>query len=490
MMANVDAEEKLLFEWFIHRTYKKMPGTFASPLWLSLIPQASSQQPAVLHSILALASAHKVNDLETSGPVTTAGNIAKQHESTLRQYNKAIRHVLGSLSQSSRNSQRLILVTNVVFTCIEYMRRQYKTGFLHLQNGTKLLKDFHAHNPQGSTGNVPTSPSLNLVDAWLIETFGQLNLQIQLLGSVAPSLQFPLNEFVNKGMPKTFTSEQEARGFLDALFSDTYKFYANLPQDKLSLHHPAVLNAAERRDILLTRSTNWFHAYVNSQLDSHNPVFDKKLAFGILRVYYMMVNIMLRSYTYPRSEMIFDSFTDDFLSILKGLKDLLRLGRHVLKPNLGVDNSCRSFTFILDLGLLQPLYYILVKCRSSAARTEALRMLPGKSHREGIFDGQWIAIIAKKIIQMEEPSFFESTDHASDATKPLLDVEKSNFAASSIPESSRLRNVRVEPPDMPLGRLVMTYEKISPEGNFEVLTKEYDCCAGAWVEGGEAVHTN
>jgi len=46
-------EEKGYFEWYRCRTATKLPGIFVSSFWDTLVFQASSNEPEVLHAVLA-----------------------------------------------------------------------------------------------------------------------------------------------------------------------------------------------------------------------------------------------------------------------------------------------------------------------------------------------------------------------------------------------------------------------------------------------------
>jgi hypothetical protein len=63
-------EELVYFDFFCRRTALKLPGVFESTFWEHLIFQASSSEPAVLHAVIALASAHRSEE-------TTFGNDAR-----------------------------------------------------------------------------------------------------------------------------------------------------------------------------------------------------------------------------------------------------------------------------------------------------------------------------------------------------------------------------------------------------------------------------
>ncbi|KAH9205237.1 hypothetical protein DL95DRAFT_233000, partial [Leptodontidium sp. 2 PMI_412] len=53
----VSEDEYSYFEWFTHRTVIKLPGLFGSSFWDTLLFQACSNEPAVLHAVIALSSA-------------------------------------------------------------------------------------------------------------------------------------------------------------------------------------------------------------------------------------------------------------------------------------------------------------------------------------------------------------------------------------------------------------------------------------------------
>jgi hypothetical protein len=60
-------EENGYFEWFKCRTAIKLPGSFVSGFWTTLLFQASLNEPAVLHAVLALSSVHKSGTINADG---------------------------------------------------------------------------------------------------------------------------------------------------------------------------------------------------------------------------------------------------------------------------------------------------------------------------------------------------------------------------------------------------------------------------------------
>ncbi|KAJ5895709.1 uncharacterized protein N7473_005108 [Penicillium subrubescens] len=88
-MAN---HRQVSFDWFMEMTTKKFAGLFPSDFWEKLIFQASAQEPAVRHAVVALSAAHRFDHYYEPWKIpATYGFDAERF--TLQQYNKAIQHL-------------------------------------------------------------------------------------------------------------------------------------------------------------------------------------------------------------------------------------------------------------------------------------------------------------------------------------------------------------------------------------------------------------
>lgn len=97
------------------------------------------------------------------------------------------------------------------------------------------------------------------------------------------------------------------------------------------------------------------------------------------------------------NEMIYDRFTELFIQIISLCTGIWNVRSPTTLPD-GVLNMPRC---IVDIGWLPPLYFTAIKCRISRIRHYAIRLLESTSHREGIWDAQISARIAKIIMQIE-----------------------------------------------------------------------------------------
>ncbi|KFY13982.1 hypothetical protein V492_02932 [Pseudogymnoascus sp. VKM F-4246] len=131
--------EQRAFEYFLHRTSRKLPGVFDSPFWSSLVFQASARDPAVLHALIALGA---VDLGKATRELAFAQERVRGYERVaLVQYNMAIECLGVHFRRRDGEGRRVALITCMLFICIELMRERFKTANAHLGNGLKLLTE-------------------------------------------------------------------------------------------------------------------------------------------------------------------------------------------------------------------------------------------------------------------------------------------------------------------------------------------------------------
>ena len=172
-------EEKEYFEWFKRRTAIKLPGSFVSRFWDTLLLQASSNEPAVLHAVLALSSVHKRGAVDANGQTVPENGSNEQEISTLKHYIKAISHLKPHFSRKDKASFQVALITCVTFVYLEFLRGHFRTAQTHLQNGLKILRETYLLS-NGDDVILRSKPCLESTDDWIVEAFSRLHLQVEL----------------------------------------------------------------------------------------------------------------------------------------------------------------------------------------------------------------------------------------------------------------------------------------------------------------------
>lgn len=173
-------EETSHFEWFKCRTVIKLPASFLSCFWDTLLLQASVSEPAVSHAVLALSSVHKLGAVDANGQKNISSNVANEQEQyMLKHYGKAISHLQPHFSNKDRASFRVTLIACFTFICLDFLRGHFEAAQVHLESGLKILEQMQALC-NGNNGIVPSRPCRESTDEWIVEAFSRLHLQVEL----------------------------------------------------------------------------------------------------------------------------------------------------------------------------------------------------------------------------------------------------------------------------------------------------------------------
>ncbi|KAL1897572.1 hypothetical protein Sste5346_003875 [Sporothrix stenoceras] len=395
-VAPLSSQECHWLDWFRWRTAVKMRGAFSMAFWDVLVIRASLEEPAVLHAALALSTVHRRvgggEGMGISSNERMAVAEACSEEYTLRQYNKAIHHLMSSpatrgvLGSSGIShgiaSTRIMLVACMLFTCLEFMRGRFQTGSAHLQNGVRLLDNLYAgREKDGSSSSSPAVNSFRLVrdtyypgenmdsiDQWLLEAFARMNLLAAQFGHgyagsmlpTAPQYFFSPDHHLLT-LPITFASVSQARNSLDQLVYEVF----TLTGQGQDLHNrqqqeaPASLlllgdgnstssssasspmsspdlrtrSALSREQARLSAALDAWHAtYRASRIGLHaRPDVDllARVAYQMLVLYYDMASILVATCLAPDTELAFDAHIGRFLTILRNALLFIRAVKDV-----------------------------------------------------------------------------------------------------------------------------------------------------------------
>jgi len=254
-------EEKGYFDWFKCRSSKKIPGVFASSFWEKLVFQASSNEPAVLHAVLAVSSVHKSESVQGNCLGRKGGVPDEEDLFMLRQYSKAISSLQPHFSAKSRASISVTLVTCIIFICLEFLRGHYQTAQAHLRNGLNLLRE---------TQRVPDNralkqdPSRELIDDCIIDALVRLHIQVELLqGSRHPHLV--MESFEYELPAHQFQSMDQARRHMHRVLDDIFQLSVLArPQGILNEEwYPAELVGEQKR--IRAKLASWLAIYKASK---------------------------------------------------------------------------------------------------------------------------------------------------------------------------------------------------------------------------------
>ncbi|KAF4269627.1 hypothetical protein KXW98_009126 [Aspergillus fumigatus] len=428
--TRITNEEGRYLQWFKERTVSKMSGSFFSEFWSGLVIQAGMSEPSVLHAVLALSSVHR------QGVLTDGGVKAGDMEMiTLTRYSKAINFLQPHFKAKNRTAFRTALIVCILFIALELLRGHFASARIHLQQGLNLLEGSGLLRRQGG---VLVGQSQVYVDDWIVHALSRLHIQLELLKQVhrGSSLRLEIPFLECKSL--TFPSVKEAWSWLHHLMGKAFNLNREVREQFCTESNlPAELLRRQRS--VHENLTCWLNTYNHTIQGSMRK--DQAQIYGLLRTYHTMITIMVATCLHPGDEMIFDLHTDQFLEMITTLAQLWKF----LSTFSAFGSRPAQFFMsrsIGDLGWIAPLYYTAIKCRVHRIRLHAIRLLEGSFHREGFWDSQILAFVARKVMEIEEVDFYQLLDSRDDF-ELHCPPDQEDLLFPPLPGSCRLSDVEV-----------------------------------------------
>ncbi|KAI0967400.1 hypothetical protein F4678DRAFT_446557 [Xylaria arbuscula] len=484
--GKLSSEQETCFQWFRHRTYTKLPLPFITPFWHTLILQACTAEPSILHAVLALSSAHQRESLEEKRPKEACVALDSRQQFMLREYGEAIRSLQSHLTSQDRKSIHVALTACALFTFLENLLGRYVTARAHLHSGLRLLAEIYG-SVDCLVGENTTATPRGYVDDWIIESFVRLHVQAALWGQGLPGLYPRLPAFPTTPIPTFFESTNQGAHHMDRLILDILHLeqQCSSPEDSTvnSIFH-TVLN--DRQQHLHSDLELWLVAYNATNAEAcewFSPI--DEFYMKVMRGYYTMAVLMLNTCTWPTYETVYDLYTAGFMQLLEQLTVIWKA--HVARPAwrinpLTADMPRKISHSVGDKGWIPLLYYVAVKCRVHRIRLQAIRLLSQTAHKEGIWDAKLALIIAKEIMRIEEGEYYQGLDKDDRFGLVSIPTEQ-DLTLPPLPDCYRLYNTHVGLPEHSMGTLTLEYEKRQENVSEAVRRKRcYDLQTGCWAD--------
>ncbi|KAH6666354.1 C6 zinc finger domain protein [Halenospora varia] len=475
------AEERLGFEWFKCRTATKLPGSFISGFWTTLVFQASFSEPAILHAILALSSIHRNSSTNVENGVEKRNNIPldENEHFALRSYVKAISYLQPHFSTTNRASLRVALITCVVFIYLELLRGHFQTAQIHFHSGLRILEEMEFLSRE-TDGILRLNPCRQSADDWILEAFSRLHLQIELFKH---SFQHPYIA-LQLAEPRTpylsFHSINEVWQGIERLLNKVFHL-THQRRRKLELLQDSreLIDQQECVRVELARWLAIFEGFRKGR-EGHAST-DEKKCYQLLSTYHTMTSIMADTCLWPSDELAYDLHTNKFVLLIDQLATLWRttsMSTSFRSPPTHIMDMPKS---IIDMGWVPPLFYAAVRCRVHRVRTQAARLLECTSHREGIWDSRIALCIARKVIEVEERDFYETFDTNDDF--PLTGTPSlSELLLPELPGAYRIQELEVILSGSPMDKILLFGKQKQNGTNIKKLISQYDAYSQRWTD--------
>jgi len=299
------------------------------------------------------------------------------------QYNKAISHLARRLRDPEAATE-VALLACILFICIEFLRGDVEPAIKHFKSGMGIAMASISNS--GSTRAILT---LERITESMLPFFNRLELLSMLFGQDSV-WEYPTR--LEQAVPERFHNVTEARDSIVHLMNLSLRFIRQMKfkkYDRLILPDDyARLNALERG------IKDWGSAFDALLLTDSVSAKDLDGA-KVLRIHHLIVTVWLGTSIYAE-----ESSSDRYMEELETAVTLAEATQKRAIPR--EQRRAHASTFLFDMEVVSPLYFVGIKCRHPVVRRRAIAVLRRAVRREGLWDSNMAAAIAERIASVEE----------------------------------------------------------------------------------------
>jgi hypothetical protein len=438
-------QEKRLFHRFQVRTVPSFNGGSEENFWTKVVLKAGQQEPVVRNAIIALGALHEDYQIR-SGKYDTQLIEDKSYQDVTLLYGKALRQLNQRLNEPTKENAKIAIICSILFACFEVLRRNNMAAVVHYQQGMRQLMrqmslPTDPRSPITDTSNTITSttqtrspsstsspgntltvrfreiPEDELDD--MMRVFARYDIQACTFSKdIAEPLKTP-DPVIARSVPVDLTLSQ-IRTHLDNLLICVYQLIksdlrmyrywnvASVPPQWQRRRAEAIERFEEWNAALELffeepgRLTNGVSNGVTKGKAPMTP-YEEKTLLG-LRLQIRVAIIMLKMSIDHKPETCYDTFRGEFDDMITRVEKLFGSLALVDARPLDVE----TVDFSMELGLIHPLFFMAAKCRDWNLRRRAVALLR-KAGKEGVWEGPIMAVLATKIMRLEEQGIARGT---------------------------------------------------------------------------------
>ncbi|KAE8152341.1 hypothetical protein BDV25DRAFT_151192 [Aspergillus avenaceus] len=410
-VAHLSSDERRGFAFFLGKTVPMMTRCFDSELWQRLVLQMSQAEPAICHAVIALSAVHERS--WSKGARLQRLRDSYQHFA-LAQYNKAIAKLHVRLRSHDPQVHLVVLTCCMAFITLELLQGNITIAFSHLQQGLNILR-----SPGCDTGQVsetrPSSLEPPLAEAFMNMELTAGNFDLSDSGLKIQSTTRPLT--VHSQQNCTSNTIWAAKQVIARIINDLMLFQSHCERAAHGHLKFDTLAMSVERCRIRRRLTDFSAAFEES-IAGHYLSPSKMRSVDMIHLHETVLTNVIDT-SLDKSEMVFDQYLSVFIEINMWVERII----DSLKDEYADDMLPHLIT---DLGIINPLIWVFLKCRHAETRLHGLRLLEAWPHREGPSDSIAFSSIGRAVhdIEMQAETVVEGPD---------------GEATAEIPESGRVK---------------------------------------------------
>ncbi|KAK5168096.1 uncharacterized protein LTR77_006664 [Saxophila tyrrhenica] len=400
--AEIGPVELRSLGFFHHKTAPSLSSYFDAEFWTRLVFQMSYVEPSVRHAMVALGALHEEREREvrlipimprmvTPNAPTTASTAVQWtgntgHDFALAQYNKSI--ILLSKRMDTGEAGGAIevaLLTCILFVCIEFLQGDSEPAVKHFRSGMGI-----ALNTLSNNGSRAAQDTLDRIREYILPFFNRIELLANLFGEPA-SWDYPVE--LQDTVPEKFNSMRDARDSIVHIANQTVRFIKFMKWRKYT--RLVLPDHIARQEALLRQMDLWSQTLDRMLLGDNITQRDLDAA-KTLRIHQVVAGMWVKRCTMPE-ESANDECMQDFettVSLAEAIQGIAGTREQRLALN--------SSSFLFDMEIVSPLYYVATKCRHPLIRRRAIAVLKQTQRREGLWDSDMASAVAERQMALEE----------------------------------------------------------------------------------------
>lgn len=417
---SVSSDAIQYLEFYHHCVRHALSSRFDTGFWSRIVLQMAHSEPSIRHALIVLGY---LNKTETGSLKHARSGVGHCNQTFFFHYNRAITSLVDRMAEVSYSSE-VGLVTCVLFICIEFLRGEYRTAFMHLENGLHIIAEWKQYRVRGGMADrsaaqsfpvasrYGTGPNALITDQ-LIPIFARTMTPALLYGApVEQVLKVPIPD------PQSYRAQAVA-SILDLQASNLELrnatiIFLRIMAYKLFLREPITSADAQTQTQLLDCHHAWSQALETLEHESHLSLDDKIIASS-LKVGYYSTYISLAC-AMEITQTPYDAHIAKFKALnhhTKIVLDSMPLFQ-IPSPSIPAQNGNRpsafhphtrpspTANFTFEISLIPALQFAATRCRCPTTRREAAAMLERGLPREGLWDAEQQAVVARRVIEIEE----------------------------------------------------------------------------------------
>ena len=383
------------FEYFLHRVAPVLGGELDAQFWRVLLPRISHADSSVRYAVLAISHLYELG----SGHISDGGDPSeKAHKLFLRWHCRSLSEFRSRMAKLHHQDDCfLALLSCVLLTNIEFQRNNALNACNLLRCGNALTRSMG--QTQDDDSDCADNPRRTVAQMLVRQ-----RVLMAIFGHCDPEERSEPPSSLPKYSKSPLETLTQGRHCLSGCLFETLQLMRAASNADVGRTSGGAGKLSLRKVALLQRLESWHQNFLDMQLprqEQRSPAED--IAAKILLVHYETALVWASTSLQP--ETAFDTYTDHFERIVE-----LAAKVTYARQNEGVPSIVYSF----EMGIVAPLFWTGWKCRHPAIRRRALSLIHQGSKQEALFSADLHARALEKIIEIEEGSAPQSTQHWAD----------------------------------------------------------------------------